>query len=142
MAFLRYLRHHGLHVTSARERIASSASAMDGHFTAGDLWAELRSEDGSIALATVYRTLDLMVEAGVLRRLEFDQEAQYELAMGRARHEHLVCETCGGVLEFCDPELDAQLAQAGADLGFQPHRHQLLIWGRCAPCQREDRSWR
>lgn len=140
MAFLRYLRHCGLHVTSARERIAGSASAMDGHFTAGDLWARLRSEDGSVALATVYRTLDLMVEAGVLRRLGFDQQAHYEVAIGQARHEHLVCETCGRVLEFRDPELDAQLAQAGADLGFQAHRHQLLIWGRCAPCQRDDRS--
>lgn len=136
MAFLRYLRHRGLHVTTARERVARAACVTDGHFDAGDLWARLRSDQTSTAPATVYRTLNLMVDAGVLRRLDFDEGAQYEVAMGRPRHEHLVCERCGRILEFRDPELDARLAEAGHDLEFQPHRHQLIIWGRCAACQR------
>lgn len=134
LTFLRYLRHRGLNVTSARERVAHAACALDGHFDAGDLWERLRTENGGAAPATVYRTLDLMVEAGVLRRLDFHDGAQYEVAFGRPRHEHLVCEGCGGILEFRDPELDARLAEAGEQLGFQPHRHQLIIWGRCETC--------
>jgi len=78
MTFLRYLRHRGLHVTSARERVARAASVIDGHFEAGDLWAELRANGTSTAPATVYRTLSLMVDAGVLRRLEIDEGAQYD----------------------------------------------------------------
>ena len=138
MTFLRYLRHRGLHVTSARERVARVACGLDGHFDAGDLWAKLRSDRSSTAPATVYRTLHLMVEAGVLRRLDFDEGAQYEVVIGRPRHEHLVCEQCGRVLEFRDPDLDARLAEAGEGLGFQPHRHQLMVWGRCAECQGSD----
>ena len=139
MTFLRYLRHRGLNVTSARERVACAACAMDGHFGADDLWGRLRAADAGVASATVYRTLDLMVDAGVLRRLDFEERAQYEVALGGARHEHLVCEACGSILEFRDPDLDARLAEAGAQLGFQPHRHQLVIWGRCASCQGNDR---
>ena len=135
MTFLRYLRHRGLHVTDARERVARAACALDGHFTPGDLWAKLRSDQTSTAPATVYRTLNLMVGAGVLRRLDFDDGAQYELAVGRPRHEHLVCDQCGRILEFRDPDLDACLAEAGEELGFQPHWHQLIIWGCCADCR-------
>ena len=138
MTFLRYLRHRGLHVTSARERVARAASVIDGHFEAGDLWAELRANGTSTAPATVYRTLSLMVDAGVLRRLEIDEGAQYELVLGRPRHEHLICEQCGRILEFRDPDLDARLAEAGRELGFQPHRHQVFVWGQCAECRRGD----
>jgi len=135
MTFLRYLRHRGLHVTSARERVARAACVIDGHFDAGDLWAKLRADQTSTAPATVYRTLNLMVDAGVLRRLDFDEGAQYEVVMGRPRHEHLVCEQCGQILEFRDPDLDARLAEAGENLGFQPHRHQLIVWGTCTHCR-------
>lgn len=139
MTFLRYLRHQGCHITSARERIARAACAIDGHFDAGDLWARLRANDADgAAPATVYRTLDLMVEAGVVRRLDFGDGTQYEAVLGRPRHEHLVCEGCGEVLEFRDPDLEERLAEAGDHLGFEPRRHRLVIWGRCASCLDND----
>jgi Fur family ferric uptake transcriptional regulator len=133
--FRKYLRSRGLHITKARELIAKEAFQTPGHFDASTLWAKLRDE--RIAAATIYRTLELLTQAGLVRKLLFNDQACYEANLGRPHHEHLVCQGCARVVEFSDPLLEERLAEIVETHGFRPHSHQVMISGLCPACQHQ-----
>lgn len=130
----RYLRGHQLSVTKARERIAAEVFSWAGHFDAAQLWAKLSAE--RIAPATVYRTLDLLVEAGLVRKLQLSaKRAEYEALLGHQHHDHLVCVRCGTLAEFSDRRLEERLAELIDELGYLPQRHEFTVYGLCANCR-------
>jgi len=130
----RYLKGHGLNVTRAREQILAEALSWPGHFDAAQLWAKLSAE--RIAPATIYRTLGLLVEAGLVRKLQLNpNRAQYEALLGRRHHDHLVCTHCGAISEFSDRRLEEWLAELPEELGHLAQRHELTIYGLCAACR-------
>jgi Fur family ferric uptake transcriptional regulator len=131
--FRTYLKSRGLHVTRARERIAREVFSLGGHFDASTLWARL--QPARIASATIYRTLDLLVEAGLVRRWMLYDRACYEASLGKAHHEHMVCTRCGRVVEFGDAALEERLAEIIERLGFRHERHQVVVYGVCPACQ-------
>lgn len=129
-----YLQAHQLNVTRARERIAAAVFSWVGHFDAAQLWAKLSAE--RIAPATVYRTLELLVEAGLVRQLRLNaKRAEYEALLGHHHHDHLICVRCGRLAEFSDPHLEERLAESMAELGYLPHSHDLTLYGLCAACR-------
>ena len=131
--FRAYLKGQGLHVTRARERIAREIFLVDGHFDVATLWARLQS--ARIAPATIYRTLELLVEAGLVRRWMLYDRACYEMSLGRPRHEHIICTRCGRVVEFGDAALEERLAEVIERLRFRHERHQVVVYGVCPACQ-------
>lgn len=136
--FRKYLRSRSFHITHARERIAQEVFQISSHFDVSDLWAKLQPE--RIAPATIYRTLELLREAGLVRKLLVKDRTCYEENLGRPHHEHLVCSQCGQVVEFSDRILEERLVELVETHGFRHQTHQVLISGLCPACQQGSNS--
>jgi len=90
---------------------------------------ELRGRCPGVGLVTMYRTLDLLSEIKVVRRLDLGDGPRYELA--EDHHHHMICESCGDISEFEECPVDTRSL---TDLGFEVNAHSLEIYGRCADC--------
>jgi Fur family ferric uptake transcriptional regulator len=123
-------------LTQERELVLDGVMAMAGHFGAEDLVFALRKGGHRVSRATVYRTLDLLVNAGLLQRLTVDEGGwQYEVMHGRAAHAHLYCVRCGKLVDYPVSGLDELHARVRRETNFQPQHHVLRICGICAECR-------
>jgi Fur family ferric uptake transcriptional regulator len=120
---------HGLRMTEQRRTIARVLEQSDDHRDVEELYNRTRAVDPRISLATVYRTVKLFDEAGILDRLEFgDGRARYEDAE-REHHDHLIDITTGEVIEFVDPEIEALQERIAVKLGYTLKGHRLELYG-------------
>ena len=130
------LAERGLRLTAARRAIVEVVLGRAGHFAIEDLVAELRSRGLPASKATVYRSLPLLTEAGILSSAVLTRdEHTYERVVGREHHDHLVCSGCGKVVEFEYEAIEVLQREVAARYGFtlEGHVHQLI--GRCAECR-------
>lgn len=135
--FRRYLRDHNLPVTSQRELVAQVIFSSREHLSVDDIERELRERGVHVGKATVYRTLTLLVESGMISEREFGEGFhRYEHMPARSHHEHLICLRCGKVVEFANDRLERMKALIAEEYGFQHHHHHLEIYGTCAECQK------
>ncbi len=119
----------GLRMTDQRRVVARVIGAADDHPDVEELYARAAKVDPRISLATVYRTVKLFEEAGILDRLEFgDGRARYEDAE-RDHHDHLIDVNTGQVIEFVDPEIEALQERIAARLGYRLIGHRLELLG-------------
>jgi Fur family ferric uptake transcriptional regulator len=122
-------QQRGLRITDQRRVIARVLSEADDHPDVDELHKRAVAIDKGISIATVYRTVRLFEEAGILDRHDFgDGRARYEPAP-EAHHDHLIDVETGKVIEFVDPELE-QLQKAIAErLGFRLVDHRMELYG-------------
>jgi Fur family transcriptional regulator, ferric uptake regulator len=119
----------GLRMTDQRRIVARVIGAAEDHPDVEELFARAAREDSKISLATVYRTVKLFEEAGILDRLEFgDGRARYEDAE-RDHHDHLIDVNTGAVIEFVDPDIEALQERIAARLGYRLIGHRLELLG-------------
>ncbi|WP_209503686.1 MULTISPECIES: Fur family transcriptional regulator [unclassified Ruegeria] len=119
----------GLRMTGQRRIIAQVLEQSDDHPDVEELYARASAIDTGISIATVYRTVKLFEEAGILERLEFgDGRARYEDAE-RDHHDHLIDMQSGEVIEFVDPEIEALQEKIAAKLGYKLKGHRLELYG-------------
>ena len=119
----------GLRLTGQRRTIATVLEDSDDHPDVEDLYERASAQDDGISLATVYRTVKLFEEAGILERVEFgDGRARYEDAE-RDHHDHLIDLTTGQVIEFVDSDIEALQEKIAAKLGFKLKGHRLELYG-------------
>ncbi len=137
--FRRYLKDRNLPVTHQRVTIAEAVFFSDSHLSVGDLERLLRSSSDRIGRATIYRTLEVMLEAGLVREHDFDEGfKRYEPVTEQGHHEHLICITCGKVVEFSSERLERMKVLIAEEYGFRHHHHRLEIYGVCHECQGQD----
>ncbi len=119
----------GLRMTGQRRTIAQVLEQSADHPDVEELYARASALDSGISIATVYRTVKLFEEAGILERLEFgDGRARYEDAE-RDHHDHLIDMQSGEVIEFVDPEIEALQEKIAAKLGYKLKGHRLELYG-------------
>jgi Fur family transcriptional regulator, ferric uptake regulator len=119
----------GLRMTEQRRILARVVGEADDHPDVEELYARAAAVDPRISLATVYRTVKLFEEAGILEKLEFgDGRARYEDAE-RDHHDHLIDVHSGRVIEFVDPEIEALQERIAARLGYRLIGHRLELLG-------------
>ena len=119
----------GLRLTEQRRTIAQVLEDAEDHPDVEQLHARATVRDPRISIATVYRTVKLFEEAGILDRHEFgDGRARYEDAE-REHHDHLIDLTTGEVVEFIDPEIEALQERIAARLGYRLKGHRLELYG-------------
>jgi Fur family transcriptional regulator, ferric uptake regulator len=119
----------GLRITEQRKVIARVLSDAEDHPDVEALHARSSAIDPGISIATVYRTVRLFEEAGILDRHDFgDGRARYEAAP-EAHHDHLIDVETGNVIEFVDPELEALQKQIAEKLGFRLVDHRMELYG-------------
>ena len=118
-----------LRMTGQRRIIAGVLEESDDHPNVEELYARASALDAGISIATVYRTVKLFEEAGILERLEFgDGRARYEDAE-RDHHDHLIDLNSGKVIEFLDPEIEALQEKIAQRLGYRLKGHKLELYG-------------
>ncbi|MBL4767024.1 MAG: transcriptional repressor [Rhodobacteraceae bacterium] len=119
----------GLRMTGQRRIIGQVLQSSADHPDVESLYARASALDPGISIATVYRTVKLFEEAGILERLEFgDGRARYEDAE-RDHHDHLIDMNSGEVIEFVDPEIEALQEKIAAKLGYELRGHRLELYG-------------
>ena len=119
----------GLRMTGQRRIIAAVLEESDDHPDVEELYARASARDAGISIATVYRTVKLFEEAGILDKLEFgDGRARYEDAE-RDHHDHLIDINSGEVIEFVDPEIEALQEKIAEKLGYRLKGHKLELYG-------------
>lgn len=139
--FRAFLRARGLRVTPERRAALGAARQAPHHFEAEDLLAEVRKGGTPVSKATLYRTLALMVEAGVLQRINFGNKTEhYEHTFGVTHHDHLVCVSCGEIVEFVHPGIERAQTAACRRLGFVETSHRMILFGRCRACREKGVS--
>ena len=133
--FKQYLKSEGLNITSARQKIAEEIFEIDEHFDATDLWARLH-QDTNISMSTIYRTLDLLLEAGLLSEVDLGKaHTHYEHVFGGKEHGHLICLDCGKVEEFTSEKIEEMLDEITEEKGFQRESYKLQVFGFCEDCR-------
>ena len=131
-----YLRRKGLKTTQQREAIVDAFLRSSGHVGLDDLLARARRTHPGVGLATVYRTVKLLEEAGLADSRQFESgHTLYEVAQGRAHHDHLICQQCGYIVEFESEEIERLQSAAARRMGFNVLRHRHELFGLCEKAQ-------
>jgi Fur family ferric uptake transcriptional regulator len=129
------LKSSGLKATPPRIKVLEIFQrAEPRHLSAEDLYKALVAEGSEIGLATVYRVLTQLADAGLLTRSRFETgKAVFELNTG-THHDHLVCLGCGRVDEFYDAQIEARQREVARAIGFGLQEHELALYGLCSDC--------
>ncbi len=131
------LRDHELKVTWQRLELLKLLSSTTEHMDAEAIYLQLLKRKKNVSRATVYRSLDTLVEEGLVERHEFgDGRARFERSQGRdEHHDHLICTECGKVIEFYNLEIEALQVSICNEANFIPTDHTMHIYGVCSDCQ-------
>lgn len=139
--FLDHIQNSGLRRTSQRDLILEIFLRTEDHLTSEDLYWLVQKEDSSIGHTTVYRTLKLLIEAGLAREVRFgDGKTYYEHHHDHDHHDHMICTQCGDVIEFFSAPLEEMQDKMADKYNFKPTHHSLRIWGICEVCQKQEKD--
>lgn len=137
--FREYLKKKELRVTRERLGIVKAIFELKTHFTVDSLYNLLKKRKSGISLATVYNSIDHLIEAGLIRKHRFDNNSfVYEAALEHRQHDHLICNDCGHLTEFCDPRIQQIQSMMGEILGFEITSHSLHLFGNCLLLKQKD----
>jgi len=136
-----YLRQKGLRATRERFLLLEEIMRTNKHFDADELYASLIAKGLKASRATVYNTLDLLVDCGLISKYRFgENHSRYEKAFGKPRHDHLICLECGDIIEFFSEKLAKIQKEVCEEKKFSPRNATLQIFGVCSKCQAKSRS--
>lgn len=135
-SFKRLMKDKGLKSTRQRDLIVDTFFAADGHLSVEKLWAQVRNRDARVSVATVYRTMKLLSEAGLAHARNFgDGQTRFEPALGREHHDHLICTGCNTIVEFEDDRIEHMQDAVAKKHGFKVTSHKMELYGLCRTCQ-------
>lgn len=130
--FSDYLEKHQQRKTQERFILLEEIYNRNDHFDAETLFSDLKKKKINVSRATVYNTLDLLIACDLIKKHQFgNQQTQYEKAYHYRQHDHLICDDCKSVLEFCDPRIQQIQNKIGELLQFRISSHSLILHGRC-----------
>jgi len=133
--FREYLFENNLRLTPERRAVLEVILSREGHFDAEELLRFLRRRR-RVSRATLYRTLDHLREAGLVKVHRFGRgQALYEHVYGRQHHDHMVCNRCGEVIEFVNEEIERLQDEVCRRAGFRSTSHVMQIFGVCRKCR-------
>lgn len=134
-----YLRRTHRRCTTERYMVLASAESMSGHFTVEELSAHLIANGRRVATATVYSTLQILVDCGLLRRLRLDDGAMRYEAATPTNHHHLLCVRCGKIKDVREPAIEEMLKSRRYS-AFSPAYFSLTVYGICSTCARKAKQ--
>ena len=131
-SFREFLKHRDLRQTRERFLVLDAVYDVEGHIDADTLHHQLRQQNHLISRATVYNTLNLLLECELVVRHQFgNSKAKYEASFLFRQHDHLICLDCQHIMEFCDPRIQ-RIQEMVADVyAFEIKRHVLNLYGHC-----------
>lgn len=127
-----YLVQHGLKFTNQRKVIIAEFVRAGGHLSAEELFRIVKKKEAGVGLASVYRTISSLVEAGLaVERRFLDRTSVYELHQPGHHHDHLICMRCRKIFEFENDAIEEQQKRVAENLGFTLQDHKLELYGWC-----------
>jgi Fur family ferric uptake transcriptional regulator len=141
--YIERLRPAGGKRSGKRDLVVSVFLRQEGHLSADDLVDLMRKEDKRISRATVYRTLQWMVDAGIARKVDFGEgRFRFEHSYRHPRHFHLICKACNRSSEFLSSDVEVLLAEIAEARGFMARQSVVQIYGTCEDCRNGNRPTR
>ncbi|MCL5097016.1 MAG: transcriptional repressor [Candidatus Omnitrophica bacterium] len=136
--FYDFLARKNLRLTSQRRVIVDTVFATEQHFTAAQLLQWSRARDKSVSKATVYRTLPLLTESGLVREMDFGKDYRFydPNCADRPNHSHIICQDCNKIFEFESEEIEQLEDEVARKMGFSIQTRRLEITARCEVLRR------
>jgi len=135
-----YLKNKGMLHSKQREQILDVFLKTERHLTIDDLYDLIRKKNPKIGLATVYRAMSVICDAGLAREVDFgDGTRRFEHKYQHQHHHHLVCLECGRAIEVVSPEIEKVQQRLAKKHGFTPVKDTMKIFGICRQCQRKSK---
>jgi Fur family ferric uptake transcriptional regulator len=125
-----------IRLTVQRQAILDLINRSNQHWDAEELARCLGENGEQLGIATVYRGLAALENAGLIQSIQLADKKRYERA-NKGHHDHLVCTKCGDIKEFCDSDIEMRQQKVAQDQSFQMTGHQLLIFGICQSCSND-----
>ncbi|HXG25556.1 MAG TPA: Fur family transcriptional regulator [Candidatus Binatia bacterium] len=125
----------GYRLTAPRRALAGLIASRGGHFTAENLLGESRRRRLGVTRATVFRSLDVLADLGIVERLDLPSGEHAFVACEPVHHHHIVCSSCGRSTEVEDSGLEAVAARIARDTGYRIDTHRLELFGLCPTCR-------
>jgi len=136
--FQGYLSGHGLKMTKTRELVFKEIfSSPAVHPNAYDVHRRLRAKRKDVSLATIYRTLNLLVKTGLVSEIDLGEDhSHYEPERNKIAHGHLICLSCGKVQEFRNEEIQGVIDRIGEEKGYTLDKFSIEVFGFCQKCKK------
>lgn len=128
----------GYRLTRPRRALAAVIATRGGHFTAEDLLGESRRRRLGVTRATIFRSLDVLADLGMVERLDLPSGEHAFVACEPAHHHHVVCSSCGRTTGVADHGIERIAEAIGRETGYRIDTHRLELFGRCPDCQPRD----
>jgi Fur family ferric uptake transcriptional regulator len=136
--FRNFLKERGQKLTKEREAILKEIFSFHGHFEPETLYLKIRESGLKASRASVYRTLNLLYECGLIDRVRKTEHGTiYECTYGHGHHDHMLCVRCGKVIEFYSEDLERLQEELCKKQEFEGTNHTLEIRGYCKQCQKK-----
>jgi Fur family ferric uptake transcriptional regulator len=136
--FEEYLKTHEGRYTAQKKAIVDAIFKVKHHFEVEIFIDTLRAKDNQFSRATVYRTIKQLLDAGLLQKIATrDGKVYYERSVPENHHDHLICNSCGKILEIKENIIETYLDEICAKIGFYPEYRSLHIYGQCEKCHKK-----
>jgi len=141
--FEEFLKSKEFKYTSERKLILNATLSFHNHFDVEELFERLRKQGNNVSRATIYRTIPLLIQSGlIIETLHCQDKTSYENIFNKKHHDHLVCVKCGKTIEFFDERIEKLQEEVCRQHNFVPTEHRLGIKGYCEDCYKEIKSER